>query len=99
MSIEREMIDNHGVNLPYEQPSIKKYGTMKEFTLGSSGSGGDGMGSDAKTEQNTRINDVNQNASAGNDDPRSFDDNVFFGDNKNSAADFLIQDVTIGNDD
>jgi len=34
------------MNLPYEQPNLKKYGSMKEFTLGSGGSGGDDMGSD-----------------------------------------------------
>ncbi|MEQ8998378.1 MAG: hypothetical protein RID53_17920 [Coleofasciculus sp. B1-GNL1-01] len=37
----------------YEQPSLKKYGTMKEFTLGSGGSGGDGMGSDTNNYAHT----------------------------------------------
>lgn len=31
-------------NLSYEQPSLKKYGTMKEFTLANSGSKGDSAG-------------------------------------------------------
>ncbi|MGD1806009.1 hypothetical protein ACP6PL_11295 [Dapis sp. BLCC M126] len=36
MSTEMEII--------YEQPSLKKYGTMKELTLGTTGSGGDASG-------------------------------------------------------
>lgn len=44
MNIETEVMGNQGENIPYEQPSLKKYGTMKEFTLGSGGSGGDAMG-------------------------------------------------------
>lgn len=39
-----EIRENKMNPLSYEQPSLKKYGTMKEFTLGSGGSGGDGMG-------------------------------------------------------
>ncbi len=31
-------------NLIYEQPTLKKYGTMKEFTHASAGSGGDSLG-------------------------------------------------------
>lgn len=45
MNIDKEMMENQEVNLPYEQPSLKKYGTMKEFTLNSRGSKGDAMGS------------------------------------------------------
>jgi hypothetical protein len=44
MNINSEKIENPMVTLPYEQPSLKKYGTMKEFTLGSSGSRGDSLG-------------------------------------------------------
>jgi hypothetical protein len=43
MKINSEKIENPMVTLPYEQPSLKKYGTMKEFTLATSGSGGDGI--------------------------------------------------------
>jgi hypothetical protein len=32
------------LKISYEQPSLKKYGTMKEFTLGGNGSGGDFVG-------------------------------------------------------
>lgn len=32
------------VKLSYEQPSLKKYGTMKDFTLAGAGSGGDAIG-------------------------------------------------------
>jgi len=73
MNIETEVMENQGENIPYEQPSLKKYGTMKEFTLGSGGSGGDGMGrgSDVKT---TIINPkANQNANlTSNDQPDAF---------------------------
>lgn len=55
MNSDAGKIEKQQTNLPYEQPSLKKYGTMKEFTLGSSGSGGDGMGSDGN---NTIINDA-----------------------------------------
>jgi len=44
MNINSEKMKNKMVTLPYEQPSLKKYGTMKEFTLGTSGSGADGKG-------------------------------------------------------
>ncbi len=41
MNIDVEKMEKQEMNLPYEQPSLKKYGTMKEFTLGASGSNGD----------------------------------------------------------
>ncbi len=46
MAFDLENTDNQIGTLVYEQPSLKKYGTMKEFTLGASGSSGDAMGSD-----------------------------------------------------
>jgi hypothetical protein len=44
MNVNAEKMEKQEMNMPYDQPSLKKYGTMKEFTLGSSGSHGDGMG-------------------------------------------------------
>jgi hypothetical protein len=40
MNVNAEKMEKQEINLPYEQPILKKYGTMKEFTLNSSGSGG-----------------------------------------------------------
>ncbi len=44
MNIDKEMMENQVGNIPYEQPSLKKYGTMKDITLSGSGSGGDAGG-------------------------------------------------------
>jgi|GEM_PF-4305430 len=44
MNNDTEMMDNQGVNLPYEQPSLKKYGTMAQITFSSGGSGADVLG-------------------------------------------------------
>lgn len=41
MNINAKKMEEQSINIPYEQPSLKKYGTMKEFTLGSGGSGGE----------------------------------------------------------
>lgn len=41
MNIGTEEMGKPKTNLPYEQPSLKKYGTMKSLTLGQNGSGGD----------------------------------------------------------
>jgi len=54
MNINSEKIENPMVTLPYEQPSLKKYGTMKEFTLATSGSGGD---ANANRDQEPNRND------------------------------------------
>jgi hypothetical protein len=40
------------MKLSYEQPSLKKYGTMKEFTQKTKGSGSDGMGGNDKGASN-----------------------------------------------
>lgn len=44
MNSETEMMENPKENIFYEQPTFKKYGTMKEFTLFTGGSAGDAMG-------------------------------------------------------
>jgi hypothetical protein len=41
MNINAKKMEEQSINIPYEQPSLKKYGTMKEFTLGLGGSGGE----------------------------------------------------------
>lgn len=38
MNIDADKMEKQEMNVPYEQPSLKKYGTMKEFTLNTSGS-------------------------------------------------------------
>ncbi|NET08632.1 MAG: hypothetical protein F6K16_28830 [Symploca sp. SIO2B6] len=59
MKVDTEIMENQMVASFYEQPSLKKYGTMKEFTLGSSGSGGDGMGVSANpTDPTVNFPDV-----------------------------------------
>jgi hypothetical protein len=54
MNVNAEKMEKQEMNLPYEQPILKKYGTMKEFTLNSSGSGG-GTSKDKDVE---KINDA-----------------------------------------
>lgn len=44
MEINSEKMSTEMENGVYEQPSLKKYGTMKEITLATAGSGGDAMG-------------------------------------------------------
>ncbi len=44
MTINSDKNSTQMETLIYEKPSLKKYGNMKELTLGTSGSGGDGMG-------------------------------------------------------
>ena len=44
MNIDAEKMEKQEMNLPYEQPILKKYGMMKEL-IGKAGSGGDSMGS------------------------------------------------------
>lgn len=55
--------ENQTVKFSYEQPSLKKYGKMKEFTLGSAGSGGStsGNGNDFRGD----FRDGTRNASIG----------------------------------
>jgi hypothetical protein len=48
MKSEIEKMENRMGSFPYEQPILKKYGTMKEFTLGAGGSVGDGMGDSSR---------------------------------------------------
>jgi hypothetical protein len=38
MNIDADKMEKQEMKVPYEQPSLKKYGTMKEFTLNTSGS-------------------------------------------------------------
>jgi len=44
MTINPEKISDSIESPVYEQPSLKKYGTMKELTLDSGGSGADALG-------------------------------------------------------
>jgi hypothetical protein len=44
MTINSEKMSTEMENGIYEQPSLKKYGTMKEITLATAGSGSDAMG-------------------------------------------------------
>ncbi|NEO43461.1 MAG: hypothetical protein F6K55_04740 [Moorea sp. SIO4A3] len=53
MSIETENMENTMNSLVYEQPTLKKYGTMKEFTLDTGGSGGDNMGTGITNQDST----------------------------------------------
>jgi hypothetical protein len=53
-------MENQRGSLPYEQPSLNKYGTMKEITLGSSGSGADFLGR-IPNENTTDITVNNEN--------------------------------------
>jgi hypothetical protein len=62
------------VKIPYEQPSLKKYGTMKAFTLASSGSGGDVMGKSYMNDGSQDVNDtqkdkINSNETRGDSPP------------------------------
>jgi hypothetical protein len=43
MKIDTEIMQNQRGKLTYEQPSLKKYGTMKNLTHASAGSGGSGI--------------------------------------------------------
>ncbi len=62
MNIDTEMMDNQGGNLPYEQPSLKKYGTMKEFTHSTGGSSGDNFGTGSSMDQNLVKDQVDTNS-------------------------------------
>ena len=44
MNINAEKMDRQEMNMPYEQPTLKKYGTMKELTYNAAGSTGDALG-------------------------------------------------------
>jgi hypothetical protein len=44
MNINIKTMDVRGAIIPYKRPSIKKYGTMKTITLGSTGSIADVFG-------------------------------------------------------
>jgi len=90
MNIETEMMKNQRGNIPYEQPSLKKYGMMKDFTLNQAGSRGDAMGGDG----NTAPNDVSINR----DDAISGGDFGLFGadDSANEAGgdkSFTLEDA------
>lgn len=52
--------ENQTIKISYQQPSLKKYGTMKEFTHNTIGSGADNTGQAGST---------NANVSALNGDP------------------------------
>ncbi len=53
MNIDAEKMDKQEMNLPYEQPSLKKYGTMKKFTLGTAGSTQEGGFFDSDSDSTT----------------------------------------------
>ena len=61
MKIETSKMEKQIENLPYEQPSLMKYGTMKEITFSTSGSGADAMGKNDKRvfNFNDKPTDVN----------------------------------------
>lgn len=82
MNINTRNMEKPEMNLPYEPPSLKKYGTMKEFTLGSGGSGGDGMGSDIKNDPG--LGDITRPGIGGG---TLNDDNDFFGNTSGDPAD------------
>jgi len=44
MNINAEKMDRQEMNMSYEQPTLKKYGTMKELTYSAAGSTGDALG-------------------------------------------------------
>ncbi len=69
MTFDAKNMKNQIRIIAYEQPSLKKYGTMKNLTFAASGSGGDGMGT----------NDTN--ADRGN---AQKSDQFGFGDTKNN---------------
>jgi len=71
MNIETEMRGNEGGNLPYEQPRLKNYGTMKELTLDSGGSGADGPGRVEDIKRVTCFGNVN--IESGSHDPSGSD--------------------------
>jgi len=60
MNIETEMMGDEGGNLLYEQPSLKKYGTMKKFTLGASGSKADNNGPGNQSNDPNNVTDPNE---------------------------------------
>ncbi|MFP4102080.1 hypothetical protein [Coleofasciculus sp.] len=72
-------MENPKMNLPYEQPNLKKYGTMKEITLSGTGSSAD-MGGGSPGNENTDADPVRNDTLFGdvfedNTSPNS-DDNV-----------------------
>jgi len=61
MKYDTKMMGNEGGNLPYEQPSLKKYGTMKKLTLQMVGSGADflhGVPDSNTVFNDTRLGDI-----------------------------------------
>jgi len=63
MNIDTKKMEKQEMNVPYEQPSLKKYGMMKEL-IEKAGSGGDGMGS---TDGTPLGGDVSGGTSPAND--------------------------------
>ncbi|NEO43462.1 MAG: hypothetical protein F6K55_04745 [Moorea sp. SIO4A3] len=61
MSIETENMENTMNSLVYEQPTLKNYGTMKEFTLSTGGSFGDNLGPGAPDVTPDAINLPSEN--------------------------------------
>ncbi len=60
MEINPEKMSTEMETLIYEQPSLKKYGTMKELTLGSGGSRADTVGMGTGDPDN--VNDTTDDA-------------------------------------
>lgn len=87
MNIDTEIMENQGINLPYEQPMIKKYGTMKEMTLSAAGSVADLGGGSPGNENdendpetnNTVFGDIfeDDNPAKGGDDLGPFSNSRF----------------------
>lgn len=50
MTFDAENMENKIGTLAYEQPNLKKYGTMKELTYASQGSGGDLLGNTGRSD-------------------------------------------------
>jgi len=59
-------IEKQEMNLHYKKPKLKKYGTMKEFTFASSGSGGDTMGKSYVNDSTQDANDTQQDRISSN---------------------------------
>lgn len=50
MKTSTEKIENQMEVLPYEQPILKKYGSMYQLTKSTAGSGGDGVSHNTRFE-------------------------------------------------
>ena len=81
--IQLENIENQIGALVYEQPILKKYGSMKEFTMDASGSASDGMASSGN-DRNSPNDDRSGSALA---DDLIEDDNFF-------ATDVVVDDTS-----